>query len=121
MVILGLLVGYVAPKYFGQLSKSEVGTAEAQLDALATALDIYRLDLGRYPSSEEGLQVLVTPNEQNVKWRGPYLDNSIPMDPWGQAYQYVMPGQQAEYDLFSYGKDRQVGGTGDNADIYLQK
>lgn len=118
MVIIGLLVGYVAPRYFAQLGKSEINAAQAQIDALETALDIYRLDMGFYPAQDKGLQALVDPAENNPRWRGPYLEKNIPLDPWGQPYQYRIPGERGEYDLFSYGKDRQPGGTGENADIH---
>jgi general secretion pathway protein G len=118
MVIIGLLVGYVAPRYFAQLGKSEINAAQAQIDALETALDIYRLDMGFYPEQDKGLQALVDPAENNPRWRGPYLEKTIPLDPWGQPYQYRIPGERGEYDLFSYGKDRQPGGSGDDADIY---
>lgn len=118
MVIIGLLVGYVAPRYFAQLGKSEINAAHAQIDALEKALDIYRLDLGYYPSQELGLKALVEAPENNPKWHGPYLEKSIPLDPWGQPYVYRIPGEEGEYDLFSYGKDQQAGGSGENADIY---
>lgn len=118
MVIIGLLVGYVAPRYFAQLGKSEINAAQAQIDALETALDIYRLDMGAYPDQDKGLQALVEPAENNPRWRGPYLEKTIPLDPWGQPYQYRIPGERGEYDLFSFGKDRQPGGSGENADIY---
>lgn len=118
MVIIGLLVGYVAPRYFAQLGKSEINAAQAQIDALETALDIYRLDMGFYPSEDLGLQALIQPPENNPKWRGPYLEKDVPIDPWGEPYIYKIPGERGEYDLFSYGKDRQPGGAGDNADIF---
>lgn len=118
MVIIGLLVGYVGPRYFSQLSKSEVNTAKAQIDAIETALDIYRLDHGQYPSQDENLDALVTPPENANRWQGPYLENSIPTDPWGQPYIYRFPGERGEFDLFSYGADGQLGGDGNDADIY---
>lgn len=118
MVIIGLLVGYVAPRYFAQLGKSEINAAQAQIDALETALDIYRLDMGYYPNQELGLQALIEPPENTPRWHGPYLEKSIPLDPWGQPYNYRIPGERGEYDLFSYGKDRQLGGTAENADIF---
>ena len=118
MVIIGLLVGYVAPRYFSQLGKSEIKAARAQISAIEKALDIYRLDLGYYPSQEANLSALEVAPENEVKWMGPYLEKAVPLDPWGQAYVYRIPGQENEYDLFSYGKDRRLGGTGENADIY---
>lgn len=118
MVIIGLLVGYVGPRYFSQLGKSEVNAAQAQIDAIETALDIYRLDMGRYPSQEENLNALLEAPENASRWQGPYLEKSIPADPWGQPYIYRFPGERGEFDLFSYGADGQPGGDGNDADIY---
>jgi general secretion pathway protein G len=118
MVIIGLLVGYVAPRYFAQLGKSEINATHAQIDALETALDIYRLDMGSYPDQDLALKALVQQPENNPKWKGPYLEKTIPLDPWGQPYNYRIPGEGREYDLFSYGKDRKLGGSGENADIF---
>ncbi|MFW5450512.1 MAG: type II secretion system major pseudopilin GspG [Methylophagaceae bacterium] len=119
MVIIGLLVGYVAPRYFSQLGKSEIKAARAQISAIEKALAIYRLDMGYYPSREANLNALDVAPENEPKWLGPYLEKSVPLDPWGQAYIYRTPGEQGDdYDLFSYGKDRKLGGTGENADIY---
>jgi general secretion pathway protein G len=117
VVIIGLLAGLVAPRYFGQVGKSEVNVAKAQLDALEKALDQYRLDVGRYPEQEAGLKALVTKPANEPKWSGPYLRKDIPLDPWGRAYVYKFPGEKSEYDLLSLGKDGQPGGTGENADI----
>jgi general secretion pathway protein G len=117
VVIIGLLAGLVAPRYFGQVGKSEVNVAKAQLDALEKALDQYRLDIGRYPDQELGLKALVTKPTSEAKWAGPYLRKDIPLDPWGRAYLYKFPGEKGEYDLLSLGKDGQPGGTGENADI----
>ena len=117
VVIIGLLAGLVAPRYFGQVGKSEVNVAKAQLDALEKALDQYRLDVGRYPDQELGLKALVTKPANEPKWAGPYLRKDIPLDPWGRAYVYKFPGEKGDYDLLSLGKDGQPGGTGENADI----
>lgn len=117
MVIIGLLAGYVAPRYFSQVGKSEVKTAMAQINALEKALDQYRLDVGRYPTTEQGLTALVSKPQNEPKWQGPYLAKAVPLDPWGRAYQYKAPGEKAEYDLVSFGRDGQPGGTGDGADI----
>ena len=118
VAIIGLLVGYVAPRYFGQIGKSEVTTAKAQIDALEKALDQYRLDTGHYPAAEAGLAALVSRPANEPRWSGPYLRKAVPLDPWGKAYLYRSPGTQgAEYDLLSYGKDGQPGGTGEDADI----
>jgi general secretion pathway protein G len=117
MVIIGLLAGYVGPRYFSQIGKSEVKTARAQIDALGKALDQFRLDVGRYPSSEEGLQALNSAPAGEGRWAGPYLQKAVPMDPWGNPYQYKSPGERGEYDLYSFGKDGQAGGQDEAADI----
>jgi general secretion pathway protein G len=117
MVIIGLLAGYVGPKYFSQIGKSEVKVARAQLDALEKALDQYRLDTGHYPAMEQGLAGLVMRPTNEPKWDGPYLKKNVPMDPWGNNYVYRIPGEHGEIDLMSYGKDGQPGGTGEAADI----
>lgn len=117
MVIIGLLVGYVGPRYFSQVGKSEVKAARAQIDALEKALDQYRIDNGHYPSQEAGLNALFTKPSNEQKWDGPYLKKGVPRDPWSNAYVYKIPGEHGEYDLLSYGKDGQPGGTGEAADI----
>jgi general secretion pathway protein G len=117
LVILGLLAGYVAPKYFAQVGKSEVKTAKAQIDALEKALDQYRIDTSRYPSTEQGLAALNTKPADEARWDGPYLKKAVPNDPWGKPYQYLAPGEHGEIDLFSYGRDGVPGGTGNDADI----
>ena len=117
IVIIGLLAGYVAPRYFSQVGKSEVKVAQAQIDAFGKALDQYRLDTGHYPSMEQGLAALTTRPSNEAKWEGPYLKKTAPDDPWGKPYVYRFPGEHGEYDLFSYGKDGQPGGSGENADI----
>lgn len=117
VAIIGLLVGYVAPRYFGQVGKSEVTTAKAQIDALDKALDQYRLDTGHYPATELGLGALVQRPPNEPKWNGPYLKKAVPLDPWGKPYLYKTPGERGDFDLVSYGKDGQPGGAGENADI----
>ncbi len=117
MVILGLLAGYVGPKYFAQIGKSEVKVARAQIDALDKSLDQFRLDNGHYPSLEDGLIALVTRPASEARWDGPYLKKSVPQDPWGHPYIYRIPGEHGEYELLSYGKDGQQGGEGEAADI----
>jgi general secretion pathway protein G len=117
MVIIGLLAGYVGPKYFSQIGKSEVKVTRAQIDGLGKALDHFRLDIGRYPSTEEGLAVLITRPADQPKWDGPYLTKNVPLDPWGNPYIYKYPGEHGEYDLISTGKDGQPGGEGEAADI----
>ena len=117
MVIIGLLAGYVGPKFFGQIGKSEVKAARAQIDALTKSLDQFRLDVGRYPSTEQGLAVLVAKPADEPKWAGPYLSKALPKDPWGNDYQYRSPGEHGEYDLLSLGKDGRPGGEGEDADL----
>ena len=117
IVIIGLLAAYVGPRYFAQLGKSEQKVAKAQIEAFGKALDTYRLDTGLYPTTEQGLRALVTKPNDETKWQGPYLQKDVPLDPWGKAYLYRSPGQSAEFDLQSYGKDGQAGGEGDNADV----
>ena len=117
MVIIGLLAGYVGPKFFGQIGKSEVKAARAQIDALTKALDQYRLDVGRYPGTEQGLTVLNARPADEPKWAGPYLAKAVPKDPWGNDYQYRSPGEHGEYDLLSLGKDGRPGGEGEDADL----
>ncbi len=117
VVIIGVLAGFVAPRYFGQVGKSEVNVAKAQIDALEKALDQYRLDVGRYPSNELGLKALVERPANEPKWNGPYLRKDVPLDPWGKPYVYKIPGEKSEIELLSYGKDGQPGGSGEAADI----
>jgi general secretion pathway protein G len=117
MVIIGLLASYVGPKFFSQIGKSEVKAARAQIDALEKALDQFRLDLGRYPTTEQGLAVLMERPAGEQKWGGPYLKKAVPNDPWGRPYVYRQPGEHGEYDLLSLGKDGQPGGTGEAEDI----
>ncbi len=118
MVIIGLLAGFVAPRYFAQVGKSQVKAARAQIDALEKALDQYRIDMGRYPTTEEGMDALVVAPINEPNWGGPYLKKAIPMDPWGHPYGYASPGtHNNDVDLFSYGKDGRPGGTGENADL----
>jgi general secretion pathway protein G len=117
MVIIGLLAGYVGPKLFAQIGKSEVKVARAQLDALGKALDQYRLDAGRYPTSEQGLVSLRDKPADEAKWAGPYLVKTVPKDPWGRDYVYRSPGEHSEYDLSSLGRDGQPGGEGEDADV----
>jgi len=117
MVIIGLLVGIVGPKYFSQLGKSETRTAKAQIVALGKALDQYRLDNGHYPPADLGLVGLTERPAGEPKWDGPYLQQAAPVDPWGNPYVYAMPGEHGDYDLLSYGKDGAPGGDGADADV----
>ena len=117
IVIIGLLAGYVAPRYFSQVGKSEIQVARSQVDSLEKALDQFRLDMRRYPSTEEGLEALVAKPAAGSSWSGPYLKKAVPNDPWGHAYVYRAPGQKGEFELFSYGRDGKPGGSGEDADI----
>lgn len=120
IVIIGLLAAYVGPKYFSQLGKSEVTMAKAQINSFEKALDTYRLDIGRYPNTEEGMNaLLVAPPTAGARWNGPYLPK-VPSDPWGRPYQYKAPGARAEFEITSLGRDGQPGGSGDDADIVSQ-
>lgn len=117
IAIIGLLAGYVAPRYFGQIGKAEVKEARAQLDALEKALDTYRLDVGRYPTTQQGLGALTVQPPGLAKWAGPYLKKAAPADPWGHPYIYKSPGEHNEFDLSSLGRDGAPGGSGEDADI----
>lgn len=117
IVIIGMLAGLVAPRYFDQVSKSNSKIAKAQIDSLDKALDAYRLDVGSYPTTEQGLEALNTRPQNLEKWAGPYLKKAVPLDPWGAVYIYKSPGEHGEYDLMSLGKDGQPGGTGEAADV----
>jgi general secretion pathway protein G len=118
ILIIGLLTAVVAPRFLGQVSKSEVTAARAQLDALDKALQSYRIDVGRFPTESQGLKALVVAPQGEGRWRGPYLQGEVPPDPWGSAYQYRSPAPGArEYELLSLGRDRSPGGSGDDADI----
>lgn len=117
MVIIGLLAGYVAPKYMSQIGKSEIKAAKAQIDSLEKSLDQYRIDTGHYPNQQQGLNALVTRPADESKWDGPYLRKGLPLDPWGHSYVYKIPGEKGDFDLVSYGKDGQSGGSAEAADI----
>jgi general secretion pathway protein G len=117
MVIIGLLASYVAPRYFSQVGKSEAKVARAQIDAFEKALEQYRADTSRYPTTEQGLAALVKKPGGEGRWDGPYLKRALPMDPWGRPYQYRSPGEHGDFDIFSLGRDGAPGGSGDAADI----
>jgi general secretion pathway protein G len=117
MVIIGLLAGYVGPKFFAHIGKAEVKTARAQIDSLEKALDAYRLDVGNYPTTEQGLAALNQAPADVPQWKGPYLKKGVPDDPWHHPYQYKQPGEHGDFDLLSLGKDGQPGGTGEAEDL----
>ena len=117
LVVLGLLVSIVGPRYFNQLGKSEGKAAQAQIASIAKALDMYRIDVGRYPDTAQGLAALSAAPANEARWHGPYLQKAVPNDPWGRPYVYKSPGDTGEFDLLSLGKDGAAGGTDENADI----
>ncbi|OXC74359.1 type II secretion system major pseudopilin GspG [Caballeronia sordidicola] len=117
IVIIGLLASYVGPKYFAQVGKSKTTVARSQIDAFSKALDAYRIDVGSLPSQEDGLAALVTRPSNAPAWNGPYLSKDVPSDPWGHPYVFHIPGVKGDYDITSYGKDGQPGGTGEDADV----
>lgn len=118
ILIIGLLTGIVAPRFLNQIERSEATTAKAQIDAFEKALQSFRIDVGRYPTTGEGLQALVSQSANAPRWRGPYLKDAIPLDPWGTPYQYNWPSTRGkDFDLSTYGRDRAMGGAGDDADI----
>jgi len=117
MVIIGLLAGIVAPRFFEQIGKTNTKIARAQIDSLEKALDQYRLDVGSYPTTELGLAALNVRPTNLDKWAGPYLKKAVPPDPWGARYLYKSPGDHGDYDLFTLGSDGQPGGTGEAADV----
>lgn len=117
VIILGILAGVVGPRLFGRVGQSKQAAARVQIELLGTALDQFKLDVGRYPTTQEGLQALQH-NPGNVAgWEGPYLKKEVPRDPWGNPYQYRSPGEHGEYDLFSLGSDGAPGGDGEAADV----
>ena len=117
MVILGLLAALVVPNFIKQEEKSKVKAARVQIESFGTALDTFRLDVGRYPTSQEGLEALRSRPSGLERWDGPYLKKEIPRDPWGNPYIYRSPGDREPYELFSNGADGVAGGNGDAADI----
>jgi general secretion pathway protein G len=118
LLIIGLLTGIVAPRFMKEVARSEATTAKAQIDALDKALQSFRIDVGRYPTNAEGLQALVTALPAEKRWRGPYLKDAVPLDPWGTPYQYTYPSTRGkDFDIVSYGHDRAQGGSGEDADI----
>ena len=118
LVILTLIMGLVAPRVLGYLSDARVRTAKLQIDSLSAALDLFYLDAGRYPSQSEGLDVLIKRPPGVAKWNGPYIkQTALPEDPWGHPYLYKVPGQNAPFEILSYGSDGREGGSADATDI----
>jgi len=117
MVIIGLLAALVGPKLFPKLGKGKQSAAKAQIELLGQALDQFRLDVGRYPTTQEGLAALVTNPGGLDNWDGPYLKKALPNDPWGKQYGYQCPGTHGEFDIYSYGRDGAPGGEGEDKDV----
>ena len=117
LVIIGMLAALVGPRYFAQLGKSQVTVARAQIDVLTKAVDNFRLDVGRYPTAQEGLTALVVRPANADKWNGPYLKKEVPLDPWGHPYIYRIPGAKSDYGISSNGPDNQSGSGADTAQI----
>ncbi len=116
MVILGMLAALVAPKFFGKIGKGKQSAVKTQIELLGQALDTFRLDTGRYPTTGEGLGALLTDPGVN-NWDGPYLKKAVPNDPWSRPYHYESPGNHGDYDLYSFGADGSPGGEGESKDI----
>lgn len=118
LVILGLLMGVVAPQVMKNVGKAKSDSARLQIADLGAALDLYYLELGDYPSTAQGLSALITQPGESANWNGPYLKKKkVPKDPWNRDFQYKSPGENGSYDLYTLGKDNKAGGTKEDADI----
>lgn len=118
LVILGLLVGVVAPQVMQYVGRAQTDSARLQIADLGAAIDLYYLELGDYPTTEQGLQALIEAPAGQANWNGPYLKKkNVPMDPWGNPFEYRSPGEHGAYDLFTLGKDQQTGGDKENQDV----
>ena len=118
LVILGLLAGLVGPQVMRYVGDSKTETARLQIEDFSAALDLYRLDVGRYPTTEQGLQALVEEPAGVTGWSGPYLRrSSLPADPWGREYNYRSPGEHGAYDIYTYGASGEPGGEGEDQDV----
>ena len=116
--IIGLITALVGPQVIQYLGRAKTDTARAEIHNIGLAIDLYRLDVGRYPNDQEGLKALVAAPDRVAKWSGPYLrQKQVPNDPWGRAYVYRAPGQRGPFDLYTLGADNMPGGTGENQDI----
>jgi len=121
MIIISLLAALVGPKFFGQEKKAKQRAAKGQIALFETALDTYRLDVGKYPTTELGLEAMRVKPDGLEKWDGPYLAKDVPLDPWGNAYEYVSPGEHGDLDIISFGADGNPGGEGYDLDIVSWK
>ncbi len=118
LAIIGLLAGLVGPQVMDRLAGAKTGAAKAQIEDLAGALDIYKLDIGRYPTTSEGLGALVENSSSTRGWNGPYLKkNKVPKDPWTYDYHYASPGEHGRFDIYSLGSDNSAGGEGEDQDV----
>ena len=122
MIILGLLAALVGPRMFGKAEKARQKASKDQISLFETAIDTYRVDVGKFPTTEQGFQALrVRPAGVGDRWDGPYLKKDIPLDPWGNPYSYKYPGEHGDYDIVSMGADGKPGGDGEDADIVSWK
>jgi general secretion pathway protein G len=119
LLIIALLVGYVGPRYFAQVDRARVGEAQQQMKGMADAMELFRLDVGRYPSPEEGLQALIVKPPDLASWQGPYLARAIPSDPWGRPYQLRSLDNNGAIEIFSLGKNGKAGDKGSDGELVL--
>jgi general secretion pathway protein G len=117
LAILGLLMSLVGPRVLNQLGGAKTKTAAIQIKDLEQALEMYKLDVGHFPSNDQGLQALVDKPAGVVGWNGPYLKSDVPLDPWKREYHYKYPGERGELDIFSYGQNGSAGGEGEDSDV----
>ncbi|MCF7980435.1 MAG: type II secretion system major pseudopilin GspG [Pseudomonadales bacterium] len=117
LVLMTLLAGLVGPKLFQKVGSSKIKVAKTQIELISSGLDTYRLDVGSYPTTDQGLAALRKAPEGVKNWDGPYLSKNIPVDPWGSPYHYMRPGKEEAYALFTLGQDGEEGGEGENQDI----
>jgi general secretion pathway protein G len=118
LVLIGIVLGIVGGNFIGRGEKAKADAAKIEIGQIGQSLDLFKLEVGRYPTSQEGLQALITAPPGVNNWNGPYWKkSSLPKDPWGNEYKYVSPGQSGPYDIISYGADGKEGGDGPNKDI----
>jgi general secretion pathway protein G len=116
--IIAMLAGIVGPQVMKHMGAAKIKAAKVQIEDISTALDMYKLDIGSYPSNQQGLSALIEKPADSKQWNGPYLrKEKVPVDPWQQEYHYQQPGQHGKFDLYSYGADEKQGGEGDDQDI----
>ena len=119
LVILVLLASIIGPRVIGYLGSSRTKTAKVQIESLVTSLELFHIDIGRYPATNEGLEVLVKPPTKLAGWSGPYISKgSIPLDPWGKPYRYQSPGKKGAFDLYTLGRDGKEGGSDEDSDVW---